>query len=132
MRRTMLTAAVLCFIAAPDVHGQSFNEGQKDCRISSSCERSYFDYVLQSAGAIAFDFFLLSFDGARRQSAGRTLYSSPATNRADRSSDVAPTPSDWRTAFNEDDRADRVVAPESPRKTNSRGDLERTNTLALS
>lgn len=128
MRRAILSAGVLFLIAAADASGQSATRQFDSCSVGSSCDRSYFDAVLASTGAIAFDFFLLTFDGSRRAALKRSLVPNVATSRASRATETAPTPSDWRTGASADDRSNRLDAREF-RTANSSADLAHKSAL---
>lgn len=125
MRRGILSVGVLFLIAAADASGQSAPEQFNSCPVGSSCDRSYFDAVLAGTGAMAFDFFLLTYDGSRRAAAKRSLVSNVAPVRASRAPEAAPAPSDWRSKASADDNSEL-------RSANPNEDLERTNTLQRS
>jgi hypothetical protein len=131
MRHAILSAGVLFLIAAADASSQSAPKQFNSCPLGSSCERSYFDGVLASTGAIVVDFFWLTLDGSRRAVARRSLFPNIVTPRANRTVESTAAPSDWRTGLSADDRSIRLHASES-RSANSSEDLERTNTLQRS
>jgi hypothetical protein len=128
MRRAILSSGVLFLIATADASGQSATKQFTNCSVGSSCDRTYFDAVLASTGAIAFDFFLLTFDGSRRAAAKRSLVSNVPGSRTSRAAEPAPAPSDWRTEMSADDRSIRLPASEA-RRANSSADLELSNRL---
>lgn len=130
MYRTSLSAGVLVLIVA-SLSGAQSPRRSSDCRTkSANCDRSYFDYLVASTGAIAFDFFLLSLDGSEKRTSKRQVFGSVAGAPADRASAGEVVPSDWRTEFARDDKL-TTARVETPRFSSSRDDLEQTNTLAL-
>lgn len=127
MRRTILSAGVLCLILAADVNGQAAKNESDECRDrTANCERSQFDYLVSSTGALAFDYFFWSIDGLRLLRVKRLLQSRTA---------LAPgLPSDSRSVLYEtprtvsgEDRVSVVSTGEVARRIKSGHDLERPN-----